>query len=270
MHSELEKVTPFIAAAYLERNTSNRRMSYHRVEALAEAMRRGEWVFNGDSIRFSDDGTLLDGQHRLSAVVKSGTTQNFLVVRGLPKKVFATIDTGAARSASDVIGLAGVKNQAVASSGARMYLNWKRNGSPAEPGTKYRLSNTQILEFCYSNDLLERAASYVAGNGFLKKFMSPSVACFAYLAFSDASEGLATSFLDEVSNKKEIFADSPAFLLREKLLEMSGAKMKTTKIDKSALVFKAFRSWRSGRKIKMLKVATKGKIIENKIFSIGE
>lgn len=270
MHSELEKVTPFLAAAYLERNTKNRRMSSARVEAYAAAMQRGEWIFNGDSIRFSVDGALLDGQHRLSAVVKSGTTQNFLVVRGLPKNVFATIDTGAARTASDVIGLVGVKNQNVAAAGARMYLNWKRNGSPGEPNTKDRLSNAQILEFCSDNDLLDRAASYVAGNTFIKKFMSPSISCFSYLAFSDASEGMATSFLDEVSNKTEIFADSPAFLLRERLLEMSGAKMKATKKDKTALVFKAFRLWRAGRKMKQLKVATNGKLLEKELFSIGE
>lgn len=269
MHSEIEKVTPSIAVAYLERNTSNRNMSHNRVTAMAEAMKRGEWVFNGDSIRFSDDGVLLDGQHRLAAIVKSGTAQNLLVIRGLPKSVFSTIDTGSARTAAEVIGLAGVKNQNVAAAGAKLYLLWRAYGSPLDRGSKYSFSHEQILSFCRDNDLLSRAASYSSSNSFLKKFMTSSIACFVYLAISEISEEMAVSFLDDVSNRAESSSGNPTILLREKLLEMSGSKAKTTKKDKIALILKAFRFWRSGRRVKQLKVATNGLLVESDIFSVG-
>ena len=46
-------------------------------------MRNGLWELNGAAIVIDEFGNLIDGQHRLSAVVESGTTQQFVVVRNV-------------------------------------------------------------------------------------------------------------------------------------------------------------------------------------------
>ena len=64
-----ETITPELAAEFLKKNKSNRPLSSKHVIALAGSIERGEWMFTGESIKFSESDTLLDGQHRLSAIV---------------------------------------------------------------------------------------------------------------------------------------------------------------------------------------------------------
>lgn len=269
MHTQIENVTPSLAAAWLERNTSNRPLRISRVEAHVEAMKRGEWKFNGDPIRFAVDGTLLDGQHRLSAVVKSGIAQKFVVISGLPSDVFPTIDIGSNRAASDILALAGMKNTASMAGGARMFMYWKRNGNPATPATRYQATNTQILEFCKDNELIQRAASYVRGNKFITKFMSPSIGIFIYMAIAEKSESLAVDFLDAVSAREISTKRDAALLLREKLLEMAGSKNRAPRTYKAAIVMKAFRLWQSGKTPKQLSVKSGPDVKEANMYSIG-
>jgi hypothetical protein len=94
MKMELKTITPEWAAKTLaEKNTRNRPISRPHVEALANEIRRGAWQVNGDTIKLSPDGQLIDGQHRLAAVVKAGVSIQSFVVEGISFDVFHTIDT---------------------------------------------------------------------------------------------------------------------------------------------------------------------------------
>lgn len=111
--SKVERVTPEIASQWLKGNTLNRPLRLGYVVKLAEQMKAGAWRV-AQPISFNGDGTLLDGQHRLSAIVRSGTTVEMLVVRGLAHDVFDVLDQGVARSAADLFSLRGGKNVAKA------------------------------------------------------------------------------------------------------------------------------------------------------------
>lgn len=71
-------------------------------EAMAAAMRRGQFMTTHQGIAFTDDGELLDGQHRLKAIQIYGQPVEMLCVYGLEKAAFAFIDIGVKRSVSDV------------------------------------------------------------------------------------------------------------------------------------------------------------------------
>ena len=50
------------------------------------------------------DGAILDGQHRLWAVIESKTPVETIIIRGIAREAFATIDTvRAPRSGGDII-----------------------------------------------------------------------------------------------------------------------------------------------------------------------
>lgn len=87
----------------------------------------GFWHFDGAPIRFSDDGTLLDGQHRLHAIIQSNTTLDMLVVRGLKNETQATMDIGSVRQACNFFQMNGVKNATIVASMARGYISMKNN-----------------------------------------------------------------------------------------------------------------------------------------------
>jgi hypothetical protein len=105
--SQVEMITPEVAERYLLSNTHNRHINAKAVTAMAEDMTSGRWVFNGDAIRFTSDGQLIDGQHRLSAIIEANVHVEMFVVRGLDKNAFTTIDAGRSRTAAQIMSLAG-------------------------------------------------------------------------------------------------------------------------------------------------------------------
>ena len=110
MRASTETITPALAAEYLKANTNNRPCSARRIAEYADAMKRGEWMENGDAIRFSGDGVLLDGQGRLKACIAAGVSFTALVVRDLPREAFKTMDIGKKRNPADMLAIAGEKN----------------------------------------------------------------------------------------------------------------------------------------------------------------
>ena len=68
---------------------------------------RAEDKLNGEPIIIASDGTLLDGQHRLWAIVVSEATVPAVVVQGIDRSTFDTIDQGRKRTTGDVLSING-------------------------------------------------------------------------------------------------------------------------------------------------------------------
>ena len=100
--SSVEKITPELACEYLEKNTNNRTIRSGRINELSGAMLRGEWMLTHQGIAFAKNGELIDGQHRLFAVVKSGVTVEMMVTRGCAPETFKALDLHSKRTASDI------------------------------------------------------------------------------------------------------------------------------------------------------------------------
>lgn len=87
-------ITPAIAAYLLRYNAPNqRRISAEHLAKLTKEIATKHWHFRGDPIRISVSGTLIDGQHRLHAVVKSGVAAEMLIIYGLDEDLIREIDT---------------------------------------------------------------------------------------------------------------------------------------------------------------------------------
>jgi len=85
-------VTPELAQSWLDSSQSSRAASKNRVQKLAAQMRAGLWQRNHNGIAFATDGTLLDGLHRLLAVINSGVTVPMTVVVDEPVENMDVID----------------------------------------------------------------------------------------------------------------------------------------------------------------------------------
>lgn len=101
MDITIEKITPALAAQYLNANLSNRKLRPGVVEKYASDMASGRWTDCAMPIVFYDDGDVADGQHRLWGIVESGTTQTFHVRRNFPRQAGLNIDTGFGRTLVD-------------------------------------------------------------------------------------------------------------------------------------------------------------------------
>ena len=105
MKAEVMTITPELAKEYLIHNESNRALRRSRVLQYAHDMKEGKWNLTGQGITFGRDGNLLDGQHRLHAVVFANVPVDFLVVTDAD--AVATYDCGLTRSIVDRFKLAG-------------------------------------------------------------------------------------------------------------------------------------------------------------------
>jgi len=95
----MEEVGPDLARQYLTQNTGNRRLSRPHVEALARDIAKDRWMFNAQPICFAHTGQVLNGQHRLHAVILAGRSIEVPVVRGLDPSAYETYDHHARRPA---------------------------------------------------------------------------------------------------------------------------------------------------------------------------
>jgi hypothetical protein len=104
MTTEFVMVDDDLARKWLETSPPHqRRVSKGTVDGYATAMRTGKWRETAEPIEFDTDGALIQGRHRLMAVVQSGVTIGFLVVREAPVNSFAVIDTGRKRTAGQFL-----------------------------------------------------------------------------------------------------------------------------------------------------------------------
>ncbi len=102
------EVDPATARRWLENNFRNRRLDDDTVAAYARDMRGGVWVSTHQGIAFNDRDELIDGQHRLHAIIRAGMTVRMMVTFGLPSVIegremttMDAVDRGRTRSVAD-------------------------------------------------------------------------------------------------------------------------------------------------------------------------
>lgn len=101
METRLILVTPEMAKDILKTNAHNRAVREGHVSFLAREISAGRFDYkNGESLKVDTSGRLIDGQHRLLAVIRAGKQQVLPFVT-VAEDAVKTIDMGLRRSSSD-------------------------------------------------------------------------------------------------------------------------------------------------------------------------
>lgn len=130
MKTKIELITPAWAIEKLENhNPRNRNMSEKTAQSYATDMRNGRWVLNHQGLAFDTNGDLLDGQHRLWAVVLADKPVEMMVSydvpvmenkNGVELSAMDTIDRGRPRNNGTQMQLChGIKNGAKVAAACR-------------------------------------------------------------------------------------------------------------------------------------------------------
>lgn len=88
----------------------NRSLSQRTIMAYAYSMKTGKWKFPSPPLLIDSNGIILDGQHRISAVISSNTTQKFLIIFGATPDMLDAFDEGKKRTLGDRLKLRGYPN----------------------------------------------------------------------------------------------------------------------------------------------------------------
>ena len=105
MTPQVQLITPEMAKVYLEKNTDNRNKRGWWVSGLANMIKRGEWIPTHQGVAFSKSGKLIDGQHRLEAIVEANIPVQMLVTTGVSDDAYKVLDNGIKRTMADLTGM---------------------------------------------------------------------------------------------------------------------------------------------------------------------
>lgn len=152
MRVEVVEVTPDQAEKWLQSAAGlpQRAITTRRVAAYASAMSRGQWRVTHQSIALDPDGVLIDGQHRLSAVVMSRKTVPMSVAFDVPRESFDVLDTGFARTASSILHIGGYNDANGVAAASRAFMIYKEiDGTRRVPSADVRsqFSARDVLDF---------------------------------------------------------------------------------------------------------------------------
>lgn len=259
-------VTPKLAAELLKNNSSNRPLSRARMLKYSEDMSSGRWRWNGDTIKIDDSGCLLDGQHRLQAVIHSGITIEALIVEGLPRAVFSTIDSLGVRGGGDVLGIMGVPNSNNVAASLHLIAAY-RDGTIAIGGWP-RLRNSQVEE---EYKRLQQEAgvaqpmaaatktAFAAG----KIVRARSVVTALHYLFSRADSAKAEKFFAQLVDGVGLTKGEPTYLLRERLLLEQQKKGRLKEAEMVALFIKSWNAFYEGRLMRHLRWRSTGDSAES-------
>jgi hypothetical protein len=267
MDFAIEKIGPIEADGILKGNLGNRSIIENHVQNLADQMSSGLWKQSLDPIRISKNGRLLDGQHRLLAVLTSKETIEFLVVRGLDEEVFDVLDTGKHRSAADAAHILGIPQSKPCSALAKLLMAFEKDPKQTfsisnlikiktkEDPRKLIISNQTVVAFIKKN-LQEILPALRIGDSLFSKgrILSKTEYAFYYLIFNRIDTEDANLFCTKLASGAELEEDSPIYAIRKRLIEHLGAPAKLNRTYKFLAITYAWNLFRLGKKCKNLKV----------------
>lgn len=249
---EVLDITPDLATSILDGNTQNRNIRQAVVDRYASDMQRGTWDGeNGQSVVLSPDGCVIDGQHRLWAIVDSGITQRMLVVSNVPMHAQVNMDTQAKRTFGDVLKLRGESQSIELAAVVRRVALWQ--AGYRKSGKAYSPSH---------NELLAMLDSWPG----LRHSISVALAARRVLAIPGSVLGLCHWLFDELDPEDcdHFFAlirgeheglpkRHPVRVLHETMARISGPRARVAHDVATAYVIKAWNAYRDGREIGLLR-----------------
>lgn len=230
-------VTPEIAQQMLDKKPEHQRaISPALVEKYAADMKAGRWAENAETIKLDVDGLLLDGQHRLSAIVASRKSQFLLIVSGVDASSFSTIDVGRKRTPGDMFSIDGWTSANGAAALARLLYSIEQSHRSGIL-RYYAPAHSELL--AWANKHQKEIENALGLYGEVNRTIKPctgAVAAMAYLQrFSEYAEGFAAKVL----RGEGLERGTPAIVLRNYLLRKNPSTVYEN-VDRAASVFLMF------------------------------
>ncbi len=254
--AKLETITPEKATLWLKQNELNRNVDDSNFDQLVREMKSENFHVTGETIIFSTEGKLLNGQHRLLAIEKSRVAQQIFVVRDIDPEAFQYIDTGRTRQASDVISIEMRKNDEMKqptkiAAIIKFVINMK-NGKRDQAVRNYsrgnsKVTNSDVLEFWRNNKdaILD---SFPYGYNKHNKLVNKTVLGGMHYILKKKDYTAACFFCERVADGVNLATTHPIYLLRQRLTEDAKNRRKMSPNEKLALIIKTWNYFRKNAK----------------------
>lgn len=210
MKTAIQTITPEDARKLLEKNTGNRPLRDAWVEQLVRLIREGRWEVTHQGIALAKNGRLLDGQHRLQAIMRSGRSVQIMVTTGLEEDLFKWIDGGPTRSTADRVHF--VDNQQVNKLVCSLVASYLYVTTPVRGRTSIDMVEDEFLR---RTDAYVYVASCLC-KGVRGVCTAPVGA--AVVGYYNHSQTKGQQLMESLLTGENLSAGQPVYLLREAIL----------------------------------------------------
>ena len=243
-------MTPSLAEMYLQGNVKNRPLTKSHVDHMRQVLIAGDMVMNGEAIIVGVDGSLLNGQHRLTACVQSGVSFDAMVVEGIDLNAFRTLDGGKKRGVGDIFAMDGeaLPNKLAAAVQALLTFVDRSGVVLNGNGRKVRKATPQLSErVLLAHPGIRNSVNVMSRS----KFYANQFGYVLHYLFTLSSPAIADDFAAVLTDGHSDIG-RPFVVLRETLISThSHAHLRT---QNAAKAIKAFNAERLGQRPKILRM----------------
>ncbi|MBO8197376.1 hypothetical protein JW613_03465 [Streptomyces smyrnaeus] len=253
-------VTPELAKDLLGRNQANRPTDRALVAQLSAEIKAGNFQLTHQGIALNgsvEDGQLLDGQHRLKAIVMAGIPVKMLVFENIPADTFSVLDTGKRRSGGDVLSLKNERDPTLLASTVRHIHLMKTSPSGSWVGSSSRITNMRLLELFDAQQEEFRIAARVGRQLCQNLGMIPTAGAVGYFLTTEAAPDTPTGeWLGGLASGANLGPTDPRLALIKVMNQLRGgaSRRRTDTRSQIGLYIKAWNAWVAKRPVKALRL----------------
>ena len=257
-------VTPEMAAEMLKKNCANRQISDNVVLYYAEQMKSGQWLSSPQTISFTEEGELIDGQHRLTALIRANVNIYFNVAINVPFENFKVLDNGRKRTLGDVMHMEKIPSAKKVASIITSYYALKKgwvsragfssstNSSPMAK-SDLGLTNQTAIDIYNKNPELWHEITKVSEQCYsrLRIFTGSQIGAIAAFLILEKihQKHIVFSFLKQLFFNENV-ENKSIYYLREKLINSTVGNVKLVSAVKLIYLIKCWNAFVKGKEIK--------------------
>lgn len=245
-------IFPEVARWILENvNTKNRGVKNSR-KKLAVAIRQGRWHFNGQTIGFSGDGILQDGQNRLYACVDTGTPIDVLMVFGLSPDSIRATDRGCVRTNADHISMR-LGKDGLPSTYSSAISFWHRFVNQQFINKGFMPDADEVDAIVAERPGLRDSVEYV--HRMTKQFpglpIPKAMLAFYHYVLTEIDAVRGDEFISRLISGEDLRLNNPIMTLRCKVQDRVASRKRTKTIELQAFIHKCWNAFYRGDDLPM-------------------
>jgi len=260
METKIVTMTPEWAQDILKnQNKNNRPVKNTAVAKLVKAIQNNEWKLTHQGIAFDWHGHLVDGQHRLIAIAKSGVSVPIALTTDCDPSIFIACDIGTARTSGDVLSVNGTTKNDATTIGAAIGIlsRYKKYPKLVWVGKVAQVSHTEILNYYKEWDDWQMPM-FLAGKAYRAyRFATPSNVLALIILAKTAGHDWDTikNFTIGLGNGANLSEDSALLAYRNYLQSPAARPSRVANIQQHrfACIIKAFNYYAQQLPLKMFK-----------------
>lgn len=226
-------------------NTRNRTIRPRAVEEYTRSILSDRWLDHlQNAIQIDTEGVLIDGQHRLLAIIAANKGVPLGVEYDVPPEVVEIIDRGSPRRVDDLPALAHIKNKNLVASVAKVLLGEHEGFALYDYTGPSRFSHQEQGDYILKNEEELVAGVQLVRHGRPLRIQRKGLAIFAIRALREHATNVVDEFLLALGTGAGLAMGDPRLAARQWFMRY-GPDERRWESHYSILV-KSFNKWLKG------------------------